>query len=306
MKMMTMKMMIMRILIEVSKIIFLKNNKIKYSFFKKLEITNKSRWNRLSVDDNLSQRSPSSSFSETNNDNYNNQLQTQQQSSNSNSALPPQWLVDATKTLRSKYKNDQFLIIEKPKPQQINDFKVNIITEWRLKCLDCPGKMYTPGPGESADNFEKHLKNRQHKQKVLQRLEKESIPNVNNNNININNSADNRFNSLSPVPLSHQPPSSQPHSRPNSQQHQPQPLPQSQPQISQDHYHYSQNPQLQHLQQQQQPYFNNNQFANQINIPSFGLGQHYQQFQQSQQLQQQPQHQIQIHQSPQPPNQPNE
>ena len=305
MKMMTMKMMIMRILIEVSKIIFLKNNKIKYSFFKKLEITNKSRWNRLSVDDNQSQRSPSSSFSETNNDNYNNQLQTQQQSSNSNSALPPQWLVDATKTLRSKYKNDQFLIIEKPKPQQINDFKVNIITEWRLKCLDCPGKMYTPGPGESADNFEKHLKNRQHKQKVLQRLEKESIPNVNNNNININNSADNRFNSLSPVPLSHQPPSSQPQPRPNSQQHQPQPLPQSQPQISQDHYHYSQNPQLQHL-QQQQPYFNNNQFANQINIPSFGLGQHYPQFQQSQQLQQQPQHQIQIQQSPQPPNQPNE
>ena len=258
------------------------------------------------MDDNQSQRSPSSSFSETNNDNYINQLQAQQQSSNSNSALPPQWLVDATKILRSKYKNDQFLIIEKPKPQQINDFKVNIITEWRLKCLDCPGKMYTPGPGESADNFEKHLKNRQHKQKVLQRLEKESIPNVNNsNNININNSADNRFNSLSPVPLSHQPPSSQPQPRPNSQQHQPQPLPQSQPSIPQDHYHYSQNPQLQHL-QQQQPYFNNNQFANQINIPSFGLGQHYPQFQQSQQLQQQPQHQIQIQQSPQPPNQPNE
>lgn len=40
----------------------------------------------------------------------------------------------------------------------------------RIRCLDCPGKLYTPGPDMSANNFEVHLKNRQHREKVETRL----------------------------------------------------------------------------------------------------------------------------------------
>lgn len=40
----------------------------------------------------------------------------------------------------------------------------------RIKCLDCPGKLYTPGPETTASNFEVHLKNKQHKEKVEARL----------------------------------------------------------------------------------------------------------------------------------------
>lgn len=40
----------------------------------------------------------------------------------------------------------------------------------RIRCLDCPGKLYTPGPDMSAKNFEVHLKNRQHREKVEARL----------------------------------------------------------------------------------------------------------------------------------------
>ena len=36
----------------------------------------------------------------------------------------------------------------------------------RIKCLDCPGKLYTPGPETGVNNFEVHLKNRIHREKV--------------------------------------------------------------------------------------------------------------------------------------------
>lgn len=39
----------------------------------------------------------------------------------------------------------------------------------RIKCLDCPGKLYTPGPGMGVENFEVHLKNRLHREKVEKR-----------------------------------------------------------------------------------------------------------------------------------------
>ncbi|KAF8336441.1 uncharacterized protein EI90DRAFT_3119709 [Cantharellus anzutake] len=41
--------------------------------------------------------------------------------------------------------------------------------EWRLKCFDCPGKLYTPGPNETLDNFIVHLKNRNHRNNVFKR-----------------------------------------------------------------------------------------------------------------------------------------
>ena len=43
----------------------------------------------------------------------------------------------------------------------------------RIKCLDCPGKLYTAGPGESIENFEVHLKIRKHREEVEARLAKE-------------------------------------------------------------------------------------------------------------------------------------
>ncbi len=39
----------------------------------------------------------------------------------------------------------------------------------RIRCLDCPGKLYTPGPAMTVENFEVHLKNRQHKERVEER-----------------------------------------------------------------------------------------------------------------------------------------
>ncbi len=36
----------------------------------------------------------------------------------------------------------------------------------RIRCNDCPGKLYTAGPGLTVENFEVHLKNRQHKERV--------------------------------------------------------------------------------------------------------------------------------------------
>lgn len=36
----------------------------------------------------------------------------------------------------------------------------------RIRCQDCPGKLYTPGPGMTVENFEVHLKNRLHREKV--------------------------------------------------------------------------------------------------------------------------------------------
>lgn len=44
----------------------------------------------------------------------------------------------------------------------------------RIRCLDCPGKLYTPGPALSVENFEVHLKNRQHRNSVEKRVGKTS------------------------------------------------------------------------------------------------------------------------------------
>ncbi|KAF8241040.1 SNF5-domain-containing protein [Tricholoma matsutake] len=76
---------------------------------------------------------------------------------------PPQWLTSAKEAMKVKYPSDKFEIILR---------KVNATSapEWRIKCSDCPGKLYTPGPGETLSNYEVHLKNRQHRQRVNDRL----------------------------------------------------------------------------------------------------------------------------------------
>lgn len=40
----------------------------------------------------------------------------------------------------------------------------------RIRCNDCPGKLYTAGPGTTVENFEVHLKNRQHLEAVRRRI----------------------------------------------------------------------------------------------------------------------------------------
>ncbi|KAK7001010.1 hypothetical protein R3P38DRAFT_3284692 [Favolaschia claudopus] len=76
---------------------------------------------------------------------------------------PPQWLTDAMKATQEKWRDDKFELILR---------KVNSASapEWRIKCLECPGKLYVPGPGETIGNYEVHLRNRLHRQRVNDRV----------------------------------------------------------------------------------------------------------------------------------------
>jgi hypothetical protein len=91
---------------------------------------------------------------------------------------PPSWLTSALDSLRSKYTSDRFDLRAKappppPAPGAPAPPSGSGGVEWRIKCLDCPGKLYTPGPGESLTNFEVHIKNRVHRGAVSARVEKE-------------------------------------------------------------------------------------------------------------------------------------
>ena len=39
----------------------------------------------------------------------------------------------------------------------------------RIRCNDCPGKLYTAIPGKVLEDFEVHLRNRVHREKVAER-----------------------------------------------------------------------------------------------------------------------------------------
>ena len=96
---------------------------------------------------------------------------------------PPAYLTNALAALQVKYPHDQFegtmrytlvstltdtpisVNSDEPKPSNPQYYYYP-----RIKCKDCPGKLYTPGPLAGADNFEVHLKNRQHRDKVAMRL----------------------------------------------------------------------------------------------------------------------------------------
>ncbi len=45
----------------------------------------------------------------------------------------------------------------------------------RIRCKDCPGKMYTPGPERGVGNFTVHVKNRLHREKVEDRLRRSRL-----------------------------------------------------------------------------------------------------------------------------------
>jgi len=41
----------------------------------------------------------------------------------------------------------------------------------RIRCFDCSGKLYTPGPDTTVGNFEVHIKNRLHRERVAARVD---------------------------------------------------------------------------------------------------------------------------------------
>jgi len=94
---------------------------------------------------------------------------------------PPPWLREALEKLRAKYPSDDFEAWMKPiAVDKANNGEVvrteqlqNVPLEERhyayfprIRCNDCPGKQYTAAPANAAENFEIHLKNRQHMERV--------------------------------------------------------------------------------------------------------------------------------------------
>ncbi|KAG9226723.1 hypothetical protein CCMSSC00406_0008423 [Pleurotus cornucopiae] len=91
------------------------------------------------------------------------EIPTTSSSSSPSKTYAPNWLTAAMQAMQAKYTNDKFEVI-------LRKVTASTTPEWRIKCLDCPGKLYTPGPGETLSNYEVHLKNRQHRQRVNERL----------------------------------------------------------------------------------------------------------------------------------------
>lgn len=88
-------------------------------------------------------------------------------------ATPPDWLTQSGAALKARYPNDRFEIQQRPRPAGVPPPPQ---PEWRVRCLDCPGKLYTPGPGESLNNFEIHLRNRLHRANVNKRVYGNTAP----------------------------------------------------------------------------------------------------------------------------------
>ncbi|GAA5949625.1 hypothetical protein JCM3765_002729 [Sporobolomyces pararoseus] len=80
---------------------------------------------------------------------------------------PQPWMIKAASELRGKQVDDRFELIPKPKAGDPTNY------EWRIRCLDCPGKLYNLGPGQTFDGFLVHFKNRNHRTNVETRLTKQ-------------------------------------------------------------------------------------------------------------------------------------
>jgi len=78
----------------------------------------------------------------------------------------PEWLQNCLEATRAQYPHDDFFAMPRPLQPGADP---TAPPEWRLKCVDCPGKLYTPGPNETLDNFIVHLKNRTHRNNVNKR-----------------------------------------------------------------------------------------------------------------------------------------
>ncbi|PTU17243.1 hypothetical protein P175DRAFT_0512398 [Aspergillus ochraceoroseus IBT 24754] len=97
---------------------------------------------------------------------------------------PPSWLVAGLARLKRSYPNDSFegvmrytavdteTMLPVANANSQPGHKLKYLYLPRIRCHDCPGKLYTPGPGTTVDNFEVHLRNRQHKERVEDRITK--------------------------------------------------------------------------------------------------------------------------------------
>ncbi|KAK3302452.1 SNF5-like protein [Chaetomium strumarium] len=105
---------------------------------------------------------------------------------------PPEWLTTALSDLHKSYPDDSFeaimrycaintdtnsfvqLPLSLPAGESTTTTTIpsNIQFAWlpRIRCRDCPGKSYTAGPDMTVMNFEVHLKNRTHREKVMARV----------------------------------------------------------------------------------------------------------------------------------------
>ena len=101
--------------------------------------------------------------------------------------MPPEWLIRALANLRETYPADRFeatmrrVAYDAETGEQIQlsqlppqsgkaatagkDPAKPVRWKWipRIRCHDCPGKLYTPGPLETVDMFLVHVKNRGHR-----------------------------------------------------------------------------------------------------------------------------------------------
>lgn len=104
--------------------------------------------------------------------------------------LPPSWLNTALARLKVNYPNDDFegtmrytavsTVTDLPisvRPDAPPPENVKYMYYPRIKCKDCPGKLYTPGPEMGVNNFEVHLKNRIHREKVEKRVARTNVVN---------------------------------------------------------------------------------------------------------------------------------
>ncbi|KDQ13787.1 hypothetical protein BOTBODRAFT_175218 [Botryobasidium botryosum FD-172 SS1] len=73
----------------------------------------------------------------------------------------PNWIPTCLEALKAEFPYDEISVVP----------RLGTPLEWRLTCADCPGKLYLPGPNESLENFQVHLKNRVHRQNVSRRVQ---------------------------------------------------------------------------------------------------------------------------------------
>jgi SWI/SNF-related matrix-associated actin-dependent regulator of chromatin subfamily B protein 1 len=95
---------------------------------------------------------------------------------------PPSWVQAGLARLKQSYPNDSFEGVMRytavdtetmmPVAGSTSPPGAKLKYQYlpRIRCHDCPGKLYTPGPGTTVENFEVHLRNRQHKERVEERL----------------------------------------------------------------------------------------------------------------------------------------
>lgn len=100
---------------------------------------------------------------------------------------PPDWLTSGLALLQRSYPDDSFqgsmryAVVDSSTGAMLPDevlrqqpLPPNAMAAWlpRIKCNDCPNKLYTPGPENTVENFEVHLKNVRHRENVQMRTGK--------------------------------------------------------------------------------------------------------------------------------------